>query len=461
MNETKNIARELSSAFADIELPEGLLSGYDLIECLSGSHGTETFLALQRDTGKRCIAKCYDKNTYKSVHESDILKALSNKGLPAFIDEFESDGAVCIVREYIEGLPLDKYMAGRILSETELVGLCLKLCDILIYLHGQEPPVIHRDIKPQNIIVSNDGSVSLIDFDIARTFDSEAETDTQFIGTRTYAPPEQYGFSQTDCRADIYSFGILLRFMLTGSEKEVSGKSLYRPFAHIIKKCTAFSPKQRFKSATELKKALLAANPKVQRTRVAIITLCAAAILSLCVFGGVKWYHYSTFDPFGEGTIPAVLSDEERIADSVAYMSEKYNTGLFDDSDSYADIGFLKTVLVEVYGYEHKYAFAMPTAEGPPQENEGNFFPWGFDDVQYVPRDIIAYTAVKIYWKDKVSDYSSLKDDNGIYPGVRVALAFCEEMGILTGIGRPEDITKGEAALALANADRVYEATNK
>ncbi|MGE4483687.1 MAG: hypothetical protein AB7C97_01095, partial [Oscillospiraceae bacterium] len=231
--------------------------------------------------------------------------------------------------------------------------------------------------------------------------------------------------------------------------------------ARIIKKCTAFAPKERFSSAEAVKKAVLAANPKAQRKRRTLIALCSIVVIALCVFGGVKWYQYATFDPFTEGSIPAVMTDAERVSDAVSYMKEKYGTDLFNDTESYADIGFVKTILTDVYGYDSDYAHAMPSEEGPPHESKNNFLPWGMGDEQYVARDVMVYVAVKIYWVEKVSDYSSLKDDNGYYPGVRVAVAFAEETGILTGVGRPEDITKGEAAILLANADRVFEATEE
>lgn len=461
MSEMQNAVYELSELLKETTLPTGFLENYDQLECLSHSHGTETYLVRYKDSENLCVTKCYNKKIYKTLGGSAILKSLHHKGLPAFLDEYQDDVSVCIVRQYIEGTPLNKYAAENSLTESRIIALCAELCDILQYIHGQQPPVIHRDIKPQNIIVKDDGHIALIDFDIARIYDGNADTDTQFIATRTYAPPEQYGFSQTDCRADIYSFGILLRFLLTGNEAEQQNIKIYKPLAHIIKKCTAFSPKERFASASELKRALLSANPKSQTIRKALIVFSSMSLLALCVFGGVKWYQYASYNPFTERTIPTVMSDEERISDAVSYMEEKYGTDLFADAGAYADIGFLKAVLTNVYGYDSEYVYAMPTAEGPPQENDGNFFPWGFGDEQYVPRDIIAYVAVKIYWKDKVSDYSSLKDDTGVYPGVRVALAFCDETGILTGIGRPEDIIRGEVALALANADRVYEAENK
>lgn len=461
MNDVKAAASNIENAFDASHYPPGFLEKYDQLECLAGSHGTETFLVKQKDSEQLFVAKCYDKNLYAFVHESNILSSLHYKGLPAFSDEFQSDTMVCIVREYVAGKPLNNYITENNPANKDIVDISLQLCDILIYLHGQKKPVIHRDIKPQNIILKDNGQIVLIDFDIARVYNSESEADTQFFGTREYAPPEQYGFSQTDSRTDIYAFGILLRYMLTGSERENPNVRIYKPLARIIKRCTAFAPKERFNNAEAVKKTLLAANPKSQRIRKTIITLCSVAVIALCVFGGIKWYQYVTFDPFAEGTIPAVMTDAERVSDAVSYMKNKYGTDLFDDTESYADIGFVKKILTDVYGYDSYYAHALPEEEGPPHESEKNFFPWGMGDEQYVARDVMVYVAVKIYWVDKVSDYSSLKDDNGYYPGVRVAVAFAEETGILTGVGRPEDITKGEAAILLANADRVFEVTKE
>jgi len=461
MDPVKAAVREIEGTFDASRYPAGFLEQYDQLECLAAGHGTETFLVRQKKSERLFVAKCYDKSLYSFIHESDILKSLHHSGLPAFGDEFQNDDIVCIVREYIEGQPLHEYIAEKHPSNQELIGISTAICDILTYLHGRQPPVIHRDIKPQNVVMKEDGQAVLIDFDIARVYNSASEADTQFFGTREYAPPEQYGFSQTDSRADIYSFGVLLRYMLTGSERENPNARIDKPLARIIKKCTSFAPKERFASAGAVKRALLAANPKAQRTRRALIALCAAAVIALCVFGGIKWYRYATFNPFAGGTIPAVMTDEERVSDAVSYMKDKYGTDLFDDAGRYADIGFVKTILTDVYEYDSDYVHALPEEEGPPHESDKNFLPWGMADEQYVARDVMVYVAVKIYWADKVSDYSSLKDDNGIYPGVRVAISYAEETGILTGVGRPEDITTGEAAILLANADRVFEAEKK
>lgn len=457
MTDIKAAAGDIENAFEASRYPEGFLKNYDQLECLAQNRGTETFLVKRKNDGKLFIAKCYDRSLYPFNRESEILQNLSHDALPVFADEYQNEEKTCVVREYIEGSPLNRYISEGRRSDKDLIRICTELCDILIYLHSRKDPVIHRDIKPQNIIVKEDGHIALIDFDIARVYSGGAETDTQILGTREYAPPEQYGFSQTDSRADIYSCGILLRYLLTGSERENTDIRISKPLARVIGKCTAFDPNRRFKSAHALKRALISSGSGIRTIQIAFAVLSLTAAAVICLFAAVKWYQNTVSDPFDGSTIPAVMTDQERVSDAVSYMKDKYKTDLFDDEASYADIGFVKTVLTDVYGYDSDYVHALPSEEGPPHESAKNFFPWGIGDEQYVARDVMVYTAVKIYWPDKVSDYSSLKDDNGDYPGVRVALAFAEETGIIMGVGRPEDITKGEAAILLANADRVFE----
>lgn len=283
MSDVQQAVKELSAALKETEFPCDFLEGYDIFECLSHSHGTETYLAAQKGSEVLCIAKCYDKKIYKSVNESGILKNLTQEGLPAFIDEYQNDAFVCIVREYVEGTPLDKYIAQNDLTEAQTVALCVKLCDILIYLHGLKPPVIHQDIKPQNIIVNKSSEISLIDFDIARTYDDEAKTDTQFIGTRTYAPPEQYGFSQTDCRADIYSLGVLLCYMLTGDTDVKKAAISNKRLASVVRRCAAFSPEERYSNMTAVKKALLDTDGRKRKRIVRALGFAAFMLLALCV----------------------------------------------------------------------------------------------------------------------------------------------------------------------------------
>lgn len=460
MNEVKEAVRNITEAFSQINFPAAFLEKYEQLECLACHTGQDTFLVHEKAGERLMVAKCYDKTFYPGLQETAILQTLRHRGLPVFVDEFHNETMLCIVREYIQGVPLSQYAAQNELSREQITAFCIQLSDLLIFLHEQKPPVIHRDIKPQNIIVRQDGEISLIDFDTARTFKVDAETDTQFFGTKGYAPPEQYGFTQTDCRADIYSFGVLLRFLLTDSTRDNPNVRLYKPLAKIIAKCTAFAPKDRYQDMRYVKRALLAANPKSQFMRKAAIFFSTLAACALLTYSGVTLYQYLTFDPFADGHIPAVMQDEERVEDAVAYLQKKYGTHLFDDTNSYMTIGLLKDALVEMYGMEYDYAH-IPSPLDPPRENPDAFLPWSMGDEQYVDKEYMAYFATKIYWPEIVTDWSKLKDDTGEYPGVRVSLIWCDDHGILTGVKRPKDITRGEAATLLANADRVSEALDE
>lgn len=297
MNDIEAAAAAIQNAFDEEECPTGFLDRYDQLERLAGSHGTETFLVRRKSDNQLCVAKRYDRNLYAAIKESGILKSLNHSGLPAFSDEFRSDRFVCIIREYIAGKPLDRYKAENGLTKKGAIEICVQLCDILIHLHEQNQPVIHRDIKPQNIIVKSDGTISLIDFDISRIYHADAKTDTEFIGTRGYAPPEQYGFSQTDPRTDIYSAGVVLGWLFTGetdAPKVMQGLDDAR-IACIYKKCTAFSPEDRFISARKLKSALIRADGKRQKAASRWTVAVLSCLIFLCA--GFSIGRYTDFLP--------------------------------------------------------------------------------------------------------------------------------------------------------------------
>lgn len=132
-----------------------------------------------------------------------------------------------------------------------------RLCDILSQLHSFDPPIIHRDIKPMNVMISNDEVVKLIDFDAARENVVGEVEDTYLMGTKEFAAPEQYGFGQSDARTDIYALGIMLNVMLTG---EVPKNRIYgndsKTLTKIIKKCIMLEPDKRYKNVNELKRNL-------------------------------------------------------------------------------------------------------------------------------------------------------------------------------------------------------------
>ena len=160
----------------------------------------------------------------------------------------EEDGKTFTVEEFIEGESLlERLEQQNFLSESEAEEILLQMCDGLKELHGRK--IIHRDIKPSNMILQADGRIRLIDFDAARIFKDEQETDTNLLGTRGYAPPEQYGCGQTDPRSDIYSLGVTIKNLL--------GEGYDGRLKKILDKCTAYDPARRFQSTDELRRQIL------------------------------------------------------------------------------------------------------------------------------------------------------------------------------------------------------------
>ena len=121
-------------------------------------------------------------------------------------------------------------------------------------LHTLTPPIIHRDLKLSNIILTSENLVYIVDFDTARYYESGQEQDTELLGTKEYAPPEQYGFGQSDARSDIYALGIIFNRLLTGEyPKHQLADDRYRS---VISKCIRWNPEERFQTVEELKTAL-------------------------------------------------------------------------------------------------------------------------------------------------------------------------------------------------------------
>jgi serine/threonine protein kinase len=157
--------------------------------------------------------------------EAHLLAQLDHPNLPKVVDFFTEGDRQYLVMEYIEGENLETLvLEGQgFLAIEHVLNYAFQIADVLSYLHNQKPnPIIFRDLKPANIMITRDDRIKLIDFGIARLFVTGKNKDTIILGTPGYASPEQYGKSQTDQRSDIFSFGATLYFALT---KEDPGKS--------------------------------------------------------------------------------------------------------------------------------------------------------------------------------------------------------------------------------------------
>jgi serine/threonine protein kinase len=157
--------------------------------------------------------------------EAYLLAGLQHPNLPSIHDYFEEGGRWYLVMSFIKGESLATYLArvpnGR-LPLAEVLQIARELCNVLNYLHSQQPPIIFRDLKPGNIMRTMEGHIYLIDFGIARLFKPGQSKDTATYGSMGYSPPEQYGRAQTTVRSDIYSLGATLYEMLSGYDPSAS-----------------------------------------------------------------------------------------------------------------------------------------------------------------------------------------------------------------------------------------------
>jgi serine/threonine protein kinase len=156
--------------------------------------------------------------------EAHLLAGLHHPNLPAIHDHFTDGGRWYLVMDFIEGQTLEEYLQHHGtpgLPVAEVLRLADQICAVLQYLHAYSPPIIFRDLKPSNIMLTPSGHLYLIDFGIARIFKPGQTRDTMPIGTEGYAAPEQYGKTQTTVRSDIYSFGVILHQLLTGIDPAV------------------------------------------------------------------------------------------------------------------------------------------------------------------------------------------------------------------------------------------------
>jgi serine/threonine protein kinase len=309
---SEDIVDNFLAVFDDSRYPSDFLQHYELMECLAHNELGETLLVRDLRTDELYVAKCYvDQSLLPRTSESSLLRNFHHEGLPAFIGEYRNDTMLCVVRDYIEGMPLEKLERKPPFSLNQALSIVVQLCDILTYLHSQNPPIIHRDIKPQNIIVNNQGKITLIDFGVSRTYDESARQDTVCFGTRHYAAPEQYGFAQTDQRTDIFSVGVLLAWLLTGSNDIEQAKTAIsnRRMLGIIEKCTAFDPKDRYKNALQLKDALTGRQRR--RRRIGLVALAGLLVVATALLfqRSTRTIHFN--EPVIEDAVRLSLGLEE------------------------------------------------------------------------------------------------------------------------------------------------------
>ncbi len=264
----------------ETELPEELKGQYRICSCLRQEESYGTYLVTEADSGRPMIFKTASDPVVMRVltNEQAILQDIHSSPRRELADTFPvirrcqaEEGRAWYLRSYIPGSTLEELCeSGKEkpgLPIRQVLHYMIQLTELLSFLHSMKPSIIHRDIKPQNVVVDTKGVCHFIDLGIARHFDNSKDSDTLIMGTQLTAPPEQFGFKRTDARSDVYSLGILLLYCLTG-EYQATEQCLGEADASlrpIIEKATRFDPDKRYQSVQEFQKDLLAAQASYLR----------------------------------------------------------------------------------------------------------------------------------------------------------------------------------------------------
>lgn len=240
--------------------------------------------------------------------EANMMKKLDHPALPRIVDIIDNGVTIFVVMDYIEGESLDKILGEYGVQPEELViGWAKQLCDALAYLHSQRPPIIYRDMKPANIMLKPEGNIKIIDFGIAREYKEQKLSDTTVLGTKGYAPPEQYS-GQTDARSDIFALGMTMHHLLTGIDPR-SGEA-YAPVRMwnpglsegielIIDKCVEPAAENRYQNCADLlydleHPELITGNYKKKQKRKVKLFIASVVLAILSMVSGVICNKVST-----------------------------------------------------------------------------------------------------------------------------------------------------------------------
>lgn len=279
-------------------LPEDMQEHWTVYECLKESEDSSTFLVKETATGILCVLKWgRNRQTEFLRNEMEIMEKMADRklsGIPKTYRIFEENGEVYLVREYIEGMSLAQMVLQKGgISEAEICRISRKICQTAEQFQNPNEPMIHRDIKPENIVVTPGGEVVFIDFGTMRSYKKDGSRDTFVVGTRGTAAPEQYGYTQTDQRTDVYAIGQTMLYMVSESYEmnQLSECAVSRRMKKIIEKACSFEPDKRYGDAAQLRRAV----EKCQANNRKKVYKKAGAVFGLIAAG----YILAIFSPDG------------------------------------------------------------------------------------------------------------------------------------------------------------------
>lgn len=316
---------------------------YEILDHIGTGGMSTVWLARDRNVRRLWAVKDISKkdpkyeltvNEKKTLSEIEIMRKLDHPALPRIVDVIDEEDDIFVIMDYIEGETLEKLLEQYgVQKETIVVSWMLEVCDILTYLHSQNPPIIYRDIKPNNLMLDREGHIKIIDFGIAREYSGKA--DTMPLGTKGYASPEHFT-QHTDVRSDIFTVGATAYQLLTGKNPQDPpyviqpirkvDPTLSQGLEKVILKATRPDPSERYQTARDLANALESytklddvyiseLEDKLTSHRRKLIASIALIVLGAILFGGsflLDRHNYSSIINSPGGSAAAKEENLER-----------------------------------------------------------------------------------------------------------------------------------------------------
>lgn len=359
---------------------------YEILKEIGRGGMSVVYLAMDNRLNKSVAVKDIRKEDHINqellmnslVAEANTLKKLDHAFLPKIYDIIESGEDIYVVMDYIDGETLqEKFNREGPISAEYVIDWAKKLSDVLNYLHTRKPnPIIYRDMKPGNIMLTPEGDIKLIDFGISREYKEESITDTTSLGTKIYAAPEQLIGKQTDARTDIYSLGLTIYYLVTGKSIaeppfEIMPIRYWDPtlpeaLEYIIDKCTRSEPNDRYQSCEELLYDLENINKLTKSYKkeiykrfiffvIPVTFLFLFSITSLLGFHGIKKEKFQDYmNLINEAIIAQMDGDDVRsieLLEQAIQVDDKRSNAYINLLDIYINRDDVDTGLAKIESY--------------------------------------------------------------------------------------------------------------
>lgn len=313
-----------------------ILSTYQPVKTIRETESSKVELVESSLNSGKYIKKTYNSDK-RAVYNS--LSKIKSTHIPEVYEVFFGEDTI-IIEQYIEGKTLEQRIIDKEeFSKNQIKTIVDGLLDAIDTLHKNN--IVHRDIKPSNIIITENGKAVLIDYSIARPYSDKRDSDTELFGTVGYAAPEQFGFSQSDYRTDIYALGVTLK-------KIINHQNASKRLNNAILRCTEFDPSRRFQNVDEIRQY-------INRSKYYMGLFCSIGIIATI---GIVY----TFIPKNDNT--TIKNNETETTDNITIneQSDSVTTELTETVATVYEAEITEITEEDIVIYDYDYTRIVNTS---------------------------------------------------------------------------------------------------